>query len=235
MRRVAILFFVLSLITVSAESRFVFDHQDSSITGLGEFYQFEAFIINTSDDTLQLTANRISLAEAPLEWSCSMCVVYCLPPFIDVYDFTLNPGDSAWFSLDVYPFETDGTGVWSITIIDSSTMDADTAQYGVTYGSTGIQSETTQPMTPQDIELLNLFPNPTNASFTLTLDQMIPGDYNLSLFDLLGHEVDRRAIHISHSTRQNVSWDANALSSGNYFVQVRGGGKVWLQQITIVK
>lgn len=232
MRKMIILLLVFSAVTLFGEDRFVFDHQDSSATGLGEFFQFEAFIINTSSDTLQLTANRISLIPAPWEWSCSMCVVYCLPPFMDTYDFTLDPGDSAWFSLDVYPFEMEGTGVWSIIIVDSSTMDADTAEYAVTYGSTGVIDDS---ITPQNIALLGLYPNPTNASFTITFEQMLPGDYHLILFDLLGRQVENRLVHIAHTTRTAITWNADGLSSGNYVVQVQGGGKTWIKHLSVVK
>lgn len=227
-----IFFLTISLASIFGESRFTFEHQDSSAIGLGEFFQFEGFIINISTDTLQLTTNRINLTEPPLDWSCSMCIVFCLPPFIDTYDFTLNPGDSAWFSLDVYPFEITGTGVWSIVVIDSSTMEADTAEYSVTYGTQSVKHELP---TPQNFELMNIYPNPTNASFTVTFDQLNPGEYDLKLFDVAGHLVEQRSFQATRSARQSLNWDADALSSGNYLLQIQRGALAWSRQLTIVK
>ena len=232
MRRIIFFVLVLTLVTFG-QTNFTFEHQDTSVTGLEDYYQFDAHIINTSAETLHLTANRLHVVEAPTEWSCSMCIgITCLPPFIDVNDFTVEPGDTALFSLDVYPLSVEGTGTWSIVIIDSSTMAADTATYTVTYGTSGINSDA---YSPENFNLVRIYPNPTNAFFTAEFNHLTPGNYDLLLYDLQGRLVGQRNLNILPSGTRRISWNANNLTSGNYFLRVTGGGKSWLQRVTVIK
>ncbi len=227
---------LLTLLLLSvgfAQTSFVFEHQDTSVTGTDEFYEFEGYIINTSGDTLNLTVVRQPLIEPPLDWSCSMCVVFCLPPFIDSYDFTLAPSDSAWFALDVYPFDVAGTGRWSIIVIDSSTMAADTASYSVTYGSTSLRGET---VSLKDNEIVSAYPNPANAAFTTLLRNLNAGNFQIALYDISGREIMNKQIIIQpNQAKYRLLWDASELSSGVYTVRVQGEQQSWIQHLTIVK
>lgn len=228
------LFFLL-VVAGMGQSRFSFIHQDTSVAGLHEFYQYEAWIVNISSDTLQLTANRLYRTTPPPEWTASMCIeIVCLPPFIDVYDFSLPPGDSAWFALDIYPFEVEGLGEWSIEVIDSTTMEADTADIAYTYGATSVADEST-PVAPRDFGIVQVFPNPTNAAFNTILHNMIPGRYELTLFDLNGRTMETRWLEIQTSGRSQVSWNVDEYMSGSYLLRVKGGDRVWMKRVTIVK
>ncbi|MCF7796352.1 MAG: T9SS type A sorting domain-containing protein [Lentisphaeria bacterium] len=230
-----IFLFTLLVVMGLGQSRFSFIHQDTSVAGLHEFYQYEAWIVNTSSDTLQLTTNRLYRTTPPPEWSASMCIeIVCLPPFIDVYDFSLSPGDSAWFALDIYPFEVEGLGEWSIEVIDSTTMEADTADISYTFGAIGVVDEPTPPA-PVEFNLVQVFPNPTNAMFNTALHNMIPGGYELTLFDLSGRTLETRWLEIQRSGRYQVSWNVGGYTSGSYLLRVKSGDQLWMKRITIIK
>lgn len=233
MKRITLL--LLLSMAGMAQSRFSFIHQDTSVAGLHEYYQFEAWIHNTSSDTLQLTTNRLYRTIPPVEWSASMCIeIVCLPPHVDVYDFALPPGDSAWFALDVYPFEVDGIGEWSIEVIDSTTMEADTADFTYIFGAIGVADES-KSLVPEDFGLVQVYPNPTNATFNTILQNMSPGQYELTLFDISGRTIETRWLKLNTSGKYHLSWEVDGYTSGNYLLRIAGGESVWLKRVTIVK
>lgn len=228
------LFFLL-IVAGMGQSRFEFLYQDSSAAGLHSFFQFEAYIHNTSSDTLEMTTNRLYRTTPPPEWSCSMCIdVVCLPPFMDTYDFTLPPGDSAWFALDIYPFDVEGIGEWSIEVIDSSTMEADTADYTYIFGAIGVMDEPEAPA-PRDFGVVEVFPNPTNAAFNTVLHNMQPGRYELTLFDLQGRVMENRRVELITSGQYQLAWNVEQFTSGGYLLRVEGGESIWLKRVTIIK
>ncbi|MCF7901810.1 MAG: T9SS type A sorting domain-containing protein, partial [Candidatus Marinimicrobia bacterium] len=160
--------------------------------------------------------------------------IVCLPPFIDVYDFSLSPGDSAWFALDIYPFEVEGTGEWSIEVIDSTTMEADTADIAYTFGAIGVVDEPEAPA-PREFGVVQVFPNPTNAAFNTILHKMTPGRYELTLFDLNGRTLETRWLEMKTSGRHLLSWNVDRYTSGSYVLRIEGGGSVWVKRVTIIK
>ncbi|WP_282124790.1 T9SS type A sorting domain-containing protein, partial [Algibacter mikhailovii] len=75
--------------------------------------------------------------------------------------------------------------------------------------------------TPMDDEI-ELFPNPTSSSFTLTNCAAT----QITIFDTLGKMVHRGAIH---SEQQTV--DISSLKGGLYFIEIENNGSVLSKKI----
>ncbi|MBD3232267.1 MAG: T9SS type A sorting domain-containing protein [candidate division Zixibacteria bacterium] len=79
------------------------------------------------------------------------------------------------------------------------------------------------------------YPNPFNASANIRFN--LPSDTNvkLSIYNLLGQEVETLADSYMQAGYHSVNWDASGYSSGLYFYRLRAGDKVIAKQITLLK
>jgi len=197
-------------------NRFTFAQYDTVVSGSEDHYILAGAILNTSPDTLTLTAIRHTLAQ-PEGWTVSMCVNFCLPPFMDEYTFTMYPGDSAFFSLDIYPNAIAGSGHWQIFVVDSTTMETDSAEFSLDFQPVAVKFV---PARPAAIKLLGWGPNPTNGALLLRLDIPTAGLGTIAVFDLRGRQLftQRRWFQAGKTA---LLLDMPQLAAGTYLLRLR--------------
>lgn len=79
------------------------------------------------------------------------------------------------------------------------------------------------------------YPNPFNPSTHLTwfLDQA--GEFELSIYNIVGQQVARVKQGHASSGYQSITWNSGQLASGVYFVQLTAGDRVDIQKIMLIK
>jgi hypothetical protein len=99
------------------------------------------------------------------------------------------------------------------------------ARAGTCFDWTALSAHTPQ-VAPANFALEPIYPNPFNSTasirFTLSRESMV----KITVFDILGREVDRIASGNFAAGNHSLSWDAHGLSSGLYFIQARAGDNV---------
>ncbi|MBU0508274.1 T9SS type A sorting domain-containing protein [bacterium] len=98
-----------------------------------------------------------------------------------------------------------------------------------------ISSAETPPTVAREFRLYPPYPNPFNSTATIRFDLPRAMEMELLIHDVLGRRVDvlgqgRREVG-SHS----ISWRAESLASGVYFVTLRAEGRAQMQKILLVR
>ncbi|MCB1060425.1 MAG: T9SS type A sorting domain-containing protein, partial [Calditrichaeota bacterium] len=86
---------------------------------------------------------------------------------------------------------------------------------------------------PRDLSL-SVFPNPFNSTLRISLDAPLHSDVSVTLYDLLGREVD--VIYRGRLSSNTISYAAPAeLASGVYFVRASAGKIGTTQKVVLLK
>jgi len=89
--------------------------------------------------------------------------------------------------------------------------------------------------TPAKFNLYQNYPNPFNPATTIRYDLSGPGKVNLTIFDVLGRElqtlVDARQVSGSYS----VTFDGKDLASGIYYYFLKKGMKTQVRKMILLK
>ncbi|MBL0063313.1 MAG: T9SS type A sorting domain-containing protein [bacterium] len=89
------------------------------------------------------------------------------------------------------------------------------------------------PIVPQEFSL-SVFPNPFNSTLSISLDVPLHQEVTLSLYDLLGREVD--VVYRGRLSSQTISYVAPAaLSSGVYFLRASANSQSVLGKVVLLK
>ena len=80
-----------------------------------------------------------------------------------------------------------------------------------------------------------LFPNPVREGATISLEIKTPAMVSVNLYDILGRKVEKLYSGFLQSGETTISWDNRGLSTGCYFVRIRGEDFAATKQITIIK
>ena len=89
---------------------------------------------------------------------------------------------------------------------------------------------------PTSFEILGNYPNPFNPRTSITYEVHEPQHLQLSIINLSGHFVTELAARHHESGLFESVWDGTELSSGTYFVRLRGqDGTVQTRQILLTK
>lgn len=96
----------------------------------------------------------------------------------------------------------------------------------------GIEPVANETMT---FDLFNLYPNPTNGAVNIRFINSTVGSVNISVFNLLGRQVD--VIHAGelNSGEYLLNWDMSGLSSGVYNVFISTADYNYSHQISLIK
>ena len=86
-----------------------------------------------------------------------------------------------------------------------------------------------------EYKLFNIYPNPFNT--VTMLNYAVPEQYQItiSLYNMLGKEVDRLYTGSQVPGYHSITWDAFEYSSGVYFVTMVAGEYVNTQKLMLVK
>ncbi|MBI5060600.1 T9SS type A sorting domain-containing protein [candidate division KSB1 bacterium] len=88
---------------------------------------------------------------------------------------------------------------------------------------------------PTESELSAPYPNPFNASTTISYDLSTPAHVRLTVHDLLGREVAVLYDGAAPAGKHRLIWNAGNFSSGLYFVSLRSGDQAQTQKLMLLK
>lgn len=84
-----------------------------------------------------------------------------------------------------------------------------------------IRSEASHPSLPTNHEFLATYPNPFNPAIRIQVYLDVPSDLQVTLYDVLGREVESVATGKFESGVKVFNVDASRMSAGIYFVEAR--------------
>lgn len=90
------------------------------------------------------------------------------------------------------------------------------------------------PELPTEYALAQNYPNPFNPTTTISFALANAGEYDLSIFNVLGQTVDVFT-GFSESGEISVEWDASRYSSGVYFYKLTSGSFTETKKMMLVK
>lgn len=110
------------------------------------------------------------------------------------------------------------------------TLTTDTACKSMIF--TGVSSNEELPTV---YKLYNNYPNPFNPSTTIKYDVPKNSFVKLTIFDILGREVDKLVNQDMQPGRYDVQWDAKSYASGTYLYKLEAGDFVEIKKMILVK
>jgi len=225
------LLLVLPVWLMAQTNNFEFVQYDTNYVGSEDFIVLHGNIFSLAAVDQELTVTRVTHS-MPDGWSNSFCVgPACLPPFLDEYAFTLATGDTAFFSMDTFPFGVEGVGSWTMFAVDSSTMEVDSVHITLAFVVVSVDDEIS---TPSGFNLSYIYPNPSNAQINFYLNTEDPGVFTISLYGLDGRMITSRD-HTLRAGKNHLQWNLGTLPSGNYIIRATGAGYSVSRQVSIIK
>jgi hypothetical protein len=93
---------------------------------------------------------------------------------------------------------------------------------------------------PDDLNLLQIYPNPFNPATTISWILELPGETQLTIYNALGQQVRILAKGHYRAGRQEVVWDGNdsygiRASSGLYFCSLQVGEQITTQKMLLLE
>jgi hypothetical protein len=79
------------------------------------------------------------------------------------------------------------------------------------------------------------YPNPFNASTTLTCRIDRTGSVSVKIYDVLGKEVATLVDEVKQAGLYPLTWNASGVASGTYFCKMQAGAFVGMRQMTLMK
>ena len=104
---------------------------------------------------------------------------------------------------------THGRGIWTLDI-----------------GQVQTSVEESLADVPASFELLNNYPNPFNPSTTIGFNVSDHSNIRITVYDVLGRKVSTLTDQPYASGSHKITWDASAMSSGQYFYRMEANGKL---------
>ncbi|MBD3233852.1 MAG: T9SS type A sorting domain-containing protein, partial [candidate division Zixibacteria bacterium] len=88
---------------------------------------------------------------------------------------------------------------------------------------------------PAETILLPAYPNPFNATTTLTYQLVQSGQVNFDVYNLTGQKVAALVDAFKEAGEHHVQWNASQHSSGIYFYRLEAGNQVFTGRMTLLK
>ncbi len=88
---------------------------------------------------------------------------------------------------------------------------------------------------PEKFELYQNYPNPFNPSTIISFDLLKSGYTKLTLYDVMGNEVQKLVNESLQKGSYEINFDARNLSSGTYFYKLTSGNFTKTQKMLLVK
>jgi hypothetical protein len=88
---------------------------------------------------------------------------------------------------------------------------------------------------PGEFKLSPAYPNPFNSSTVLNYQIPVAGRVEVTVYDILGHQVATLASGHHPAGQYRVTWDAKNLSSGIYFCRLNASGIQFVQKLVLMK
>ncbi len=89
--------------------------------------------------------------------------------------------------------------------------------------------------TPQSFTLYQNYPNPFNPSTKLAFDLPAGGHVVLTIYDLLGNQIDQLVNEKLKPGKHTITWNARELASGVYFIRLNLEGRLLTSKMILMK
>lgn len=97
-----------------------------------------------------------------------------------------------------------------------------------------LDADDQRPELPNQL-VLTAYPNPFNSSSTIEYRVSVPGNALLTIFDLLGREVETLSEGFHQAGSYRTSWAAGDVGSGRYFLKLTSSGQSRVIPLTLTK
>jgi len=104
---------------------------------------------------------------------------------------------------------------------------------GITYGNLLVNVESSS-VEPSQFHLAQNYPNPFNGTTSIAFELQAESPVQLSIFNPLGQVVATFEI-MGNSGRNQVTWDAQGLSSGIYFYRLESGSLSQTRKLVLIR
>jgi len=91
------------------------------------------------------------------------------------------------------------------------------------------------PNYPSEIQITGTYPNPFNSTTTLIYTMGQSNTIEMTVFDVLGRFVDRASLGFQQAGRHIVSWKAEGIPSGVYFISLKAGNQNSIVRVDFIK
>ena len=98
-----------------------------------------------------------------------------------------------------------------------------------------VSNESEPTSLPNDITLFQNYPNPFNPSTVISFQLPVSSSVKLAVFDMLGRKIATLVDGKSPAGLQEVTFNAQGLSSGMYFYRLETSGSTLTKRLTIIK
>jgi hypothetical protein len=88
---------------------------------------------------------------------------------------------------------------------------------------------------PAGFSLLRNYPNPFNASTSISYSLSKPSDVTISIYDMLGRLIDTINNETQITGEHSVIWNAGNFASGVYFYKITAGEFEQIKRMTLLK
>jgi hypothetical protein len=88
---------------------------------------------------------------------------------------------------------------------------------------------------PSDFELKQNYPNPFNPATTIEFNLPHEAEVKMSIYDILGREVEVLYSGRAEPGRHKIKWDAGSFSSGIYFCRIDAENKIKTIKMVLAK
>jgi len=96
--------------------------------------------------------------------------------------------------------------------------------------------ENNQKNCPSSFTFYNNYPNPFNSTTTISLYLNRSGDLTISIYNLLGQEIERLVDHqFTHAGKHDIPWEATCYTSGVFIVKVTFNDRTYIRKALLIK
>ncbi|MFQ5869831.1 MAG: T9SS type A sorting domain-containing protein, partial [Candidatus Zixiibacteriota bacterium] len=169
-------------------------------------------------------------------------------PFKEFYDLELDPYEAhtVHFNQHIPNLAPLGfynyvayCGDYPSSVTDSSFFEIEViagATGGHSWVLTGSFEKSAESVTlPSGFALLENYPNPFNASTSISFDLAEAGNVSLKVYDITGRLVATLVDGFQEAGHMSVTWDASMVSSGVYFYKLTAGDFTEVKRMTLLR
>jgi len=190
----------------------------------GDEFVTEGKIHNLTNEPVPVRLQKIP-GTMPEDWSSSICIEFCLAPWVDVADDTIAANDSLEFSLHLYSGATADSGDIALkicTLADSS------ADQGANTFWLSLKGKTSWPEAVKNtanksmsFRLIGAHPNPFNPNTTIEYSLAHNcTSVKLQVWSVLGRQIVERELSGINAGLHRITFDGAALAGGVYLYRI---------------
>ena len=88
---------------------------------------------------------------------------------------------------------------------------------------------------PKNFNLINVYPNPFNPVLNINFDIAMPGITKVNILDIYGSYIETLHLGFLQSGSHEMSWNAESMPSGVYFISLKLGDKSLTEKVVLLK